>query len=153
MVWKCAKSDLRGSKTQKRPPYRVRCHVQSLHPPPLSIFLNEALQVTDEDTWSQLAHVIVQGVPADGMIDKGVDITIMGLDLFTKVDAAARLHKKTFQKWDKVPRTYDQRMSHLEGCIDMDLSFADKIMSLRTTVCIKWMLVASCSYHKRSVDS
>ena len=80
-----------------RPPYRVRFHAQSLCPP-LSIFLNEALQVTDEDTWSQLAHVIVQGVPADGMIDKGVDITIMGLDLFTKVDAAARLHKKTFKK-------------------------------------------------------
>ena len=87
-----------GLKLKKDPPYRVRCHVQSLHPPPLSIFLNEALQVTDEDTWSQLAHVIVQGVPADGMIDKGVDITIMGLDLFTKVDAAARLHKKTFKK-------------------------------------------------------
>ena len=33
MVWKCAKSDLRGPKTQKRPPYRVRCHVQSLRPP------------------------------------------------------------------------------------------------------------------------
>ena len=87
-----------GLKLKKDPPTECTVTCSPFAPPPLSIFLNEALQVTDEDTWSQLAHVIVQGVPADGMIDKGVDITIMGLDLFTKVDAAARLHKKTFKK-------------------------------------------------------
>lgn len=69
------------------------------------------------------------------------------------MDVLARLHKKIFKKLDKVPRTYDQRMFHLEVCIDMNLSFADKIMSLRITVCIKWMLVPSCPYHKVSVDS
>ena len=89
----------------------------------------------DEGSQSQLARVIVQGVPADGVIDTGADITIMGQDLFAKVVAAARLHKKNFRKLDKVPRTYDQKTFHLDGCMDMDLSFADKTM--RTTVYIK----------------
>ena len=93
------------------------------------------IQVTDEGNQSQLAHMIVQGVPADGMIDIGADITIMGQDLFAKVAAAARLHKKNFRKPDKVPRTYYQKTFHLDGYMDMDLSFADKTM--RTTVYIK----------------
>ena len=36
------------------------------------------IQVVDEGSQSQLAHVIVQGVPADGVIDTDSDITIMG---------------------------------------------------------------------------
>ena len=79
--------------------------------------------------------MIVQGVPADGVIDTGTDITIMGWDLFAKVAAAAGLRKKKFRKLDKVPQTYDQKTFHLDGCMDMDLSFADKTM--RTTVYIK----------------
>ena len=62
----------------------------------------QPIQVTDEDSQSQLAHVIVQGVPADGVIDTGVDITIIGRDLFTKVAAATRLSEKNFRKPDKV---------------------------------------------------
>ena len=93
------------------------------------------IRVTDEGSQSQLARVIVQGVPADGVIDTGAGITIMGQDLFAKVAAAARLCKKNFRKPDKVPRTYDQKTFHLDGCMDMDLSFADKTM--RTTVYIK----------------
>ena len=46
--------------------------------------------MTDEGSRSQLACVIVQGVPADGVIDTGADITIMGRDLIAKVAAAAR---------------------------------------------------------------
>ena len=34
-----------------------------------------------------------------------------------------------------MPGTYDQKTFHLDGCMDMDLSFADKTM--RTTVYIK----------------
>ena len=86
------------------------------------------IRVTVEGSQSQPACVIVQGVPADGVIDRGVDITIMGQDLFAKVAAAARLRKKNFSKLDKVPRTYDQNTFHLDGCMDMDLSFADKTM-------------------------
>ena len=90
------------------------------------------IQVTDEGSRSQLACVIVQGVPADGVIDTGANITIMGRELFTK---AAMLRKKNFRKPDKVPWTYDQKTFHLDGCMDMDLSVAEKTM--RTTVYIK----------------
>ena len=79
------------------------------------------IRVTDEGSQSQLAHVIVQRVPADGVIDTGVDITIMGWDLFVKVAAAARLCKKNFRKPDKVPQTYDQKTFHLDGCVEVDL--------------------------------
>ena len=36
------------------------------------------IQVADEGSQPQLAHVMVQGVPADGKIDTGADITFMG---------------------------------------------------------------------------
>ena len=93
------------------------------------------IQVADEGSQSQLAHVIVQGVPADGVIDTGADITIMGQELFARVAAAARLPKKNLWKPDKVSRTYDRKTFHLDGCMDMDVSFADK--TLQTTVYIK----------------
>ena len=69
------------------------------------------------------------------MIDTGADIMIMGQELFARVAAAARLCKNNFRKPDKVPRTYDRKTFCLDGCMDMDLSFADKTM--RTTVYIK----------------
>jgi len=93
------------------------------------------IRVADEGSRPQLAHVIVHGVPADGVIDTGADITIMGQELFARVAAAAKLRKKNFRKADKVPRTYDRKTFHLDGCMDMDLSFAEKTM--RTTVYIK----------------
>lgn len=35
------------------------------------------IQVVDEGSRSQLAHVVIEGVHADGIIDTGADITIM----------------------------------------------------------------------------
>ena len=91
--------------------------------------------MTDKGSQSQLARVIVQRVPADGVIDTRAYILIMGWHLFAKVAAAARLHKKNSRKPDKVPQTYDQKTFHLDGCMEMDLSFTDKTM--RTTVYTK----------------
>ena len=45
------------------------------------------IQVADEGSQSQLAHVIIQGVPADGTIDTATDITIMGQELLARVAA------------------------------------------------------------------
>ena len=67
------------------------------------------IQVADEGSQSQLTHVMVQGVPADGVIDTSADITIMGQELFAKVAAAARLRKKNFRKPGKVPQPYDRK--------------------------------------------
>ena len=58
--------------------------------------------VTDKGSRAQHARVSVQGVPANGVIDTGVDITIMGGELFARVAAAARL-RKDFRKSDKTP--------------------------------------------------
>ena len=69
------------------------------------------------------AHIEVQGVPTEGVIDSGADITIMGGDLFKRVASVARLKKKNFKPADKVPRAYDQRPFSLDGRIDLDITF------------------------------
>ena len=56
------------------------------------------IQVADEGSQSQLAHVIIQGVPTDGVIDRVADFTIMGQELFARVAAAKTLLKKNFWK-------------------------------------------------------
>ena len=89
------------------------------------------IHVTDHGSQSKLARVIVQGVPADGLIATGADITIMGRELFARVAAVAKLRKKNFRK----PRTYDRKTFHLDGCMDMDISFDGKTMS--TAVYVK----------------
>ena len=53
--------------------------------------------VTDKGSKAQHARVSIQGVPANGIIDTGADITIMGGELFARVAAAAHLRKKDFR--------------------------------------------------------
>ena len=93
------------------------------------------ITVTDGGSKSQLARVDIQGVPADGVVDTGAEITIIGRELFARVASVAHLRKKDFRKADKVPRNYDGKTFHLDGCIDLDISFAGKTM--KTTVYIK----------------
>ena len=64
------------------------------------------ITVVDKGSKAQHAHISVQGVPANGVIDTGANITIMGGKLFARVAAAARLRKKDFRKPDRTPRTY-----------------------------------------------
>ena len=86
------------------------------------------VRVPDEGSCSQLARVDVQGVPADGIIDSGADITIIGGKLFRHVAAVARLRKSHLKGADKVPRTYDRKTFSLDGRMDLDISFGDKTM-------------------------
>ena len=92
----------------------------------------DEVRVLDEGSRSQFAHVLVQGVPAEGIVDTGADITIIGRDLFARVAAAACLRMRDFRKADKVPRTYDRKTYHLYGCMDLDISFLDRTM--KTTI-------------------
>ena len=85
------------------------------------------IRVEDKGSKPQKALVDVQGLPAEGVIDSGADITIMGTDLFKKVAAAARL-KKQLKKADKVPHTYDQKPFKLDGKIELDISFQGRTM-------------------------
>ena len=72
--------------------------------------------------------VSIQRVPAYGLIDSGVDITIIGGKLLRKVATVARL-KKDFMKPDRVPRTYDQQPFTLDGRMDLDITFGNKQMT------------------------
>ena len=51
------------------------------------------IQVADKGSQPKCARVLVQGVPAIGIIDSGADITIIGGELFKKVSAGAKLKK------------------------------------------------------------
>ena len=63
-------------------------------------------------------QVDVAGVPTEGLLDTGADITIMGF--YKKVEAVAGLKKKQFKSTDKV----------LDGHLDLDVSFVDKACKL-----------------------
>ena len=91
--------------------------------------------VEDNGSCPRLARVGVHGVPADGIVDTAADITIMGGKLFALVATTAKLRKRNFKKPDKVPRNYDGREFHLDGCMEMEIAFQDK--TIATTVYIK----------------
>ena len=97
----------------------------------------EVRQITVKDQGSQTkcAKVTVQGIPMYGIIDSGADITIMGGEMFKKVATFAKLRKKDFKTADKTPYTYDGQPFNLDGRMDLEIGFADKV--LRTTVYIK----------------
>ena len=86
------------------------------------------VRVADEGSQAHCARVLIQGVHAYGIIDSGVDITIMGGTLFKQVATAAQLRKRDFLAADKMPRTYDQYSFTLDGRMNLDLSLRDKTM-------------------------
>ena len=90
----------------------------------------EVLTVRVEDKGSKPRKVTVdvQGVPAEGVVDTGADITIMGADLFKRVAAVAHLKKKELKKSDRVPFTYDQKPFRLDGKLELDITFQGQTM-------------------------
>ena len=86
------------------------------------------VRVKDEGSHSQMAGVLVQGFPVEGIIDSGADITIVNGDLFKKIAASARLKKKNFKPADKCPRTYNRQVFTLDGRMDLDITFGDRTM-------------------------
>lgn len=94
-------------------------------------------QIRIEDCGSQprYGQVEVQGVPANGIIDSGADITIIDGDLFRRVAAVARLKKKNLRKADRGPWTYDRRPFSLDGKMDLDISFGD--ITMKTPMYVK----------------
>ena len=94
-------------------------------------------RVTVEDRGSQpkCARVLVQGVPMHGVVDTGSDITILGGDAFRKVATAAKLRKKDFKPADKKAFNYDGKPFHLDGCMQLEVTFGERTMA--TTVYVK----------------
>ena len=94
-----------------------------------------AIGITDKGSSAQCVKVLVQGVPAYGLIDSGADITIIGGLLFKRVATIARLKRRNFKPADKVPRTYDQQPFRLDGRMDLDITFGDR--KITTPIYIK----------------
>ena len=92
------------------------------------------VRVHDGGSQPHYAEVQLQGVPAQGIVDSGADITIMGAELFQRVAAANKIKKKAFHKPDKIPHTYDQRTFTLDGYLQLDISFGEKTMQIRVYV-------------------
>ena len=84
--------------------------------------------VSDKGSKPQKAQVRIEGVPVDGLVDSGADITIIGGEAFKKVAAAAKLRKRDFKPPDKIPRTYNQQIFRVDGRMQLDVSFEDKSM-------------------------
>lgn len=81
------------------------------------------VRVQDQGSVHQNARVIVGGVPMLGVMDTGVDVTIMGGNMFKQVAAAAKLQKRDFKPADKTPRNYDHKPFCLDGRLDLDVKF------------------------------
>ncbi len=60
------------------------------------------VRVQDMGSQPHCAKVVVQGVPVEGVVDSGADITIMGGDLFNCVATVAKLRKKDFKPPDSI---------------------------------------------------
>lgn len=105
------------------------------------------VRIKDTRSKAQLASVNIQGMPVEGITDKGANITILGGYLFKRVASMVQLRKKDFRRPDKTPQTYDRRSFTLHGCMDLDITFGDKIMS--TPVYVK--MDSSTPYFYRKV--
>ena len=97
--------------------------------------LVNSIRIEDKGSRSRKVIVNLHGLPVQGVIDSGADITIMNGDTFKKVAAIARLRKKAFKSADKIPYGYDNKPFKLDGCIDLDVTFAEYTMC--TTVYLK----------------
>lgn len=86
------------------------------------------MRISYSGSRQQYAPVQLQGVLAQGAIDSGTDITIVGGELFRRVAAVAKLRKGHLKKVDKVPHTYDQKTFPLDGRVDLDVTFGDLTM-------------------------
>jgi hypothetical protein len=53
----------------------------------------------------------------------------MGGNLFKQVAAVARLHKRDFQRPEKTPQGYDRKPFHIDGKVNLDICFQDKVMN------------------------
>ena len=84
------------------------------------------VHVKDGGSHPQQVRVEIQGVPAEGEIDSGADITIIGGELFKKLATVARLKKKDLKKADKTPRNYDQTTFKLDGRMGLETPFDNK---------------------------
>jgi len=93
------------------------------------------VRLADIGSKAQCVPLLVQNVPAVGIVDTAADITIMGGKLFQKVTSVAKLKKKNFKPPGITPHTYDQKTFSLDGRMELDVEFCNRKM--KTTIYIK----------------
>ena len=103
-----------------------------------SVQVNQ-VRIQDQGSQPQCAQVSVGGVPMKDVVDSGSNITILGGEMFKKVASVACLRKKDFQPPDKTLRNYNQQSFTIDGRIDIDVAFQDKIMKTAVYVKRRWM--------------
>ena len=77
----------------------------------------------------------MSGVPLDGVVDTGADITLIGAEAFKRIATVAKLCQRDLKRPDKTSWTYDQKTFHIDGRIDVDITFQESTM--RTPVYVK----------------
>ena len=63
--------------------------------------------VRDKGSNPQTVRVVIAGVPVDGTVDTGADITIMGAEVFKRLAAVVKLRRHDFKPADRTPHTYN----------------------------------------------
>lgn len=81
------------------------------------------VRISDQGSRQQHADVLIEGVPAKGVIDSGAEITVIDWKLFGHIAAVACLKKSQLKAPDKTPKTYDHRTFPLHGRLHLDVSF------------------------------
>ena len=79
--------------------------------------------------------MVIEGVPASGVIDSGAEITIINGKLFARIAAVAHLKKSRLKPPDRIPKTYDRWAFALDGRMDLDVTFDG--VTMRTPIYIK----------------
>jgi len=93
------------------------------------------IRLLDQGSKSQHVDVILGGVPMEGVIDSRSDITILSCEMFKRVATVAKLCKRDFKPPDKHPWTYNLQPFHVDGRIDVGVSFHD--WTMKTSVYVK----------------
>ena len=88
----------------------------------------QMISIQDKGSCPKYACVTVEGVSCLGIIDTGSHITIIGGDLFKKIEAVARLKKRNFKQPDKAPVAYNQQPFKLHGRMDLNVAFGERTM-------------------------
>ena len=70
-----------------------------------------------------------------GLLDSGVDITIVRSIAFKQVVTVTKLQKQDFKPLDKAPKSYDLKPFHVDGINEIDIEFQDKAMTTHIYIC------------------
>ena len=89
----------------------------------------DEIRVSDQGSCPQTVRVVIAGVPVEGVVDTAADITIIGAEVFKRIASVAKLRRRHLKPVDKTPHTYDRKTFHLDGRLDLDITFDGRTMT------------------------